>query len=206
VRESFAAAALRAIRAGFRIIEIHAAHGYLLHSFLSPLSNQRTDRYGGSLENRMRFLLEVATRLRDVLPKDRPLFVRISATDWVEGGWDIEQSIILARELRERGVDLIDCSSGALVPTAKIPVEKHYQVKFAARIKREAHISTAAVGLITEPLEANEIVARCDADVILIGRELLRDPYWAHRASADLNAEPRWPTQYGYALRRRAQR
>lgn len=203
VKESFAAAAQRAVRAGFRIVEIHSAHGYLLHSFLSPLSNQRTDRYGGTLENRMRLVLEVAVRIRDVLPAELPLFVRISATDWVEGGWDVEQSIVLARELCERGVDLIDCSSGALVPTAKIPVEKHFQVPFAARIKREAHVRTAAVGLITEPLEANEIVARCDADIVLIGREILRDPYWAHRASAKLNVEPRWPTQYGYAVRRR---
>ncbi|MCC7422377.1 MAG: NADH:flavin oxidoreductase/NADH oxidase [Planctomycetaceae bacterium] len=203
VKRSFVSAAERAVRSGFRVIEIHAAHGYLLHSFLSPLSNHRIDRYGGNLENRMRLLLEVAEAVRRVLSDGTPLFVRISATDWVEGGWNIEQSVVLARELKARGVDLIDCSSGALVPVAKIPVEKHYQVPFAARIRRDAHLRTAAVGLITSPLEANEIIARCDADLVLIGRELLRDPYWAHRASHELESDPRWPTQYGYAVRRR---
>lgn len=206
VKSSFAAAVDRAVRCGFRVIEIHAAHGYLLHSFLSPLSNQRTDRYGGSLENRMRLLLEVAEGTRRILPESFPLFVRISATDWVDGGWDIEQSVVLARELKSRGVDLIDCSSGALVPVAKIPVEKHYQVPFAARIRRDTQIRTAAVGLITAPLEANEIIARCDADLVLIGRELLRDPYWAQRASHELESDPRWPTPYGYAVRRRVPR
>lgn len=201
--EAFVAAAKRSVEAGYRVIEIHSAHGYLLHSFLSPLSNKRTDQYGGSLENRMRLLLEVTEAVRGAMPNGLPLFVRISATDWVDGGWDIEQSVELAKELKKRGVDLIDCSSGALVPVAKIPVGKGYQVPFAARIRHETHLRTAAVGLITEPLQANEIITRCDADLVLIGRELLRDPHWAHRAYAELNEDPHWPTPYGYAVRRR---
>ncbi len=192
------------MRGGFCVIEIHAAHGYLLHSFLSPLSNQRTDQYGGSLQHRMRLVVEIARDVRGVMSDDRLLFVRISATDWVEGGWDIEQSIELARHLKQEGVDLIDCSSGALVPVAKIPVRKGYQVEFAARIKREAHIRTGAVGLITEPQYANGIIAAHDADLILVGRELLRQPYWGHTAHMELNQEPPWPLSYGYAVRRRA--
>jgi 2,4-dienoyl-CoA reductase (NADPH2) len=201
--DAFIAATRRSVAAGFKVIEIHAAHGYLLHSFLSPLSNRRTDGYGGSLENRMRLVLEVAQAVRGAMPDELPLFTRISATDWVEGGWDLDQSVVLARELKAHGVDLIDCSSGALVPVAKIPVGKNYQVPFAARIKRETHVRTAAVGLITEPLQANEIVTRCDADLVLIGRELLRHPYWAFDAYAALNADPPWPVSYGYAVRRR---
>ncbi|HEX5270346.1 MAG TPA: oxidoreductase, partial [Gemmataceae bacterium] len=176
----------------------------LLHEFLSPLSNRRTDRYGGSQENRMRLPLRVAGSLRRVVPEELPLFVRISATDWAEGGWDVEQSVTLARHLKELGVDLIDVSSGALVPKARIPVGKGYQVPFARRIRQEAGIRTGAVGLITEPAYANEIVTEGCADLVFIGRELLREPYWALRAQQQLGGEPPWPTPYGYAVRRRA--
>jgi 2,4-dienoyl-CoA reductase (NADPH2) len=203
VIKQFAAAAQRAVSAGFQVIEVHAAHGYLLHEFLSPLSNQRSDSYGGSLANRTRLVREVCQQVREIIGQKRPLWVRISATDWADGGWDLEQSVELAKELNGQGVDLIDCSSGALVPTAKIPIGKGYQVPFAARIKRDAKIPTGAVGLITDPEQANDIVVRCDADIVLIGRELLREPYWGHQAYAALNAEPRWPLPYGYAVRRR---
>jgi 2,4-dienoyl-CoA reductase-like NADH-dependent reductase (Old Yellow Enzyme family) len=202
--DAFEAATRRAIEAGFKLIEIHSAHGYLLHEFLSPLSNQRTDEYGGTLENRMRLVLRVAEQLRRLMPDDMPLFTRISATDWVEGGWDVEQSVILARELKARGVDLIDVSSGALTPTARIPVAKGYQVPFARRIRDEAGIATGAVGLITEGGYANEIITGGDADLIFLARELLREPYWALKAQHDLGEEPTWPTQYGYAVRRRS--
>ncbi|WP_445628447.1 NADH:flavin oxidoreductase/NADH oxidase [Nostoc sp. DSM 114167] len=199
---AFVQAAERALQAGFQVIEIHAAHGYLLHSFLSPLSNQRTDIYGGSLENRIRLLLEVARRIRDILPQGMPLFVRISATDWVEGGWNIEQSVILSRELKVLGVDLIDVSTGGLVPQAKIPVEKGYQVPFAAKIKQSAQINTAAVGLINNAEYANQIITRGCADLVLIGRELLRDPYWSIHAQSSLDETPNWPVPYGYAVKR----
>lgn len=202
--DAFDVAGRRALAAGFRVIEIHSAHGYLLHEFLSPLSNRRTDRFGGSLENRMRLPLRVAERLRRTVPAELPLFVRISATDWVEGGWDIDQSIVLARRLGELGIDLIDCSSGALVPKVRIPVGAGYQVPFARRIRCEADIRTGAVGLITEPKQANEIITAGDADLIFIGRELLREPYWALKAEHELGTEPTWPTPYGYAVRRRA--
>jgi 2,4-dienoyl-CoA reductase-like NADH-dependent reductase (Old Yellow Enzyme family) len=201
---AFEAAARRAITAGFKLLEIHAAHGYLLHEFLSPLSNKRTDEYGGSLENRMRLALRVVDGLRRVMPADMPLFTRISATDWVDGGWDIEQSIVLARELKARGVDLIDVSSGALVPTARIPVAKGFQVPFARRIRDEAGIATGAVGLIAEAQHANEIVTGGDADLVFLARELLREPYWALKAQHELGEEPTWPTQYGYAVKRRS--
>lgn len=201
---AFETATRRALAAGFQVIEIHAAHGYLLHEFLSPLSNHRTDCYGGSLENRMRVLLIVAKQLRRLVPENSPLFVRISATDWAEGGWDIEQSVILARRLKDLGVDLIDVSSGALVPKARIPVGKGYQVPFARKIRDEADIMTGAVGLITEPRHADEIVTGGDADLVFLGRELLREPYWAMKAQQELGEEPSWPTQYGYAVKRRA--
>jgi 2,4-dienoyl-CoA reductase-like NADH-dependent reductase (Old Yellow Enzyme family) len=204
VVDAFEAAARRALTAGFNVIEIHAAHGYLLHEFLSPLSNQRTDSYGGSLENRMRLTLRVAERVRRAMPDESPLFVRISATDWVDGGWDVEQSVVLARHLKERGVDLIDVSSGALVPKARIPVGRGYQVPLARRIREGAGVMTGAVGLITEPRQANEIITEGDADLIFIGRELLREPYWAIKAQQELGQEPSWPTQYGYAVKRRA--
>jgi 2,4-dienoyl-CoA reductase-like NADH-dependent reductase (Old Yellow Enzyme family) len=200
---AFEAAARRALAAGFRLIEIHSAHGYLLHEFLSPLANVRTDRYGGSLENRMRLLLEVAGRLRSLLPQETPLLVRISATDWAQGGWDIEQSIALARRLRELGVDLIDVSSGALVPNVKIPVGPGYQVQFARRIRHESKIKTGAVGMINDPVQARSIITGADADLVLLARELLREPYWVLKAQQQMGLEPDWPVQYGYAVKRR---
>ena len=203
VVDQFAAAARRAVKAGFRVIELHAAHGYLLHEFLSPLSNRRADRYGGSLENRTRLVRDVATAMREVIPQELPLFVRISATDWVEGGWDVSQSVDLAKMLKPLGVDLIDCSSGALVPGAKIPVGKGYQVPFADTIRQEAGIMTGAVGLITEPQQANEVITSGAADLVFLAREMLREPYWAIKAQQALNQEPSWPTQYGYAVKRR---
>jgi 2,4-dienoyl-CoA reductase-like NADH-dependent reductase (Old Yellow Enzyme family) len=203
VVEAFVAAAQRALTAGFRVLEIHSAHGYLLHEFLSPLSNRRDDEYGGSFENRTRLLLRVVDRLRAVMPDELPLFVRISATDWAEGGWDAEQSVALAKLLKPRGVDLIDVSSGALVPDARIPVAKGYQVPFARKIRDEACIATGAVGLITEAHQADEIITSGDADLVFIARELLREPYWALKAEQTLGAEPSWPIPYGYAVKRR---
>ncbi|HKM54457.1 MAG TPA: NADH:flavin oxidoreductase/NADH oxidase [Isosphaeraceae bacterium] len=200
---AFEAAARRALAAGFQLIEIHAAHGYLLHEFLSPLANHRTDRYGGSLENRMRLALRVAEQLRSILPDSMPLFVRVSATDWVEGGWDIDQSIVLAGELRKLGVDLIDVSSGAIAPHVKIPAGPSYQVPFAARIRAEAGIRTGAVGMITDPDQARSIITRGDADMVLLARELLREPYWVIKAQQHCGEEPLWPVQYGYAVKRR---
>lgn len=201
---AFEAAAHRALKAGFKVLEIHAAHGYLLHEFLSPLSNQRDDRYGGSLENRMRLLLRIADRLRTLVPRELPLFVRISATDWAEGGWDVDQSVELAKKLKSLGIDLIDVSSGGTLPTARIPVAKGYQVPCCRRIHDEADIGTGAVGLITEPEHANEIITGGDADLVLVARELLREPYWALKAQQMLGEEPLWPIQYGYAVKRRA--
>jgi 2,4-dienoyl-CoA reductase-like NADH-dependent reductase (Old Yellow Enzyme family) len=197
---SFEAAAGRALEAGFKVVEIHAAHGYLLHEFLSPLANFRSDAYGGSLENRMRLPLRVAETVRARVPRGLPVFMRISATDWVKGGWDIEQSIEFARRAKELGIDLIDVSSGALVPDAKVPVGKGFQVPFAKRIRAEAKIKTAAVGMITDVAQADEIVIEGDADLVMIGRELLRQPYFALRAQAEIDAKPSWPVQYGYAV------
>lgn len=204
--DAFAAAAQRALRAGFRVLEIHAAHGYLLHEFLSPLTNRRTDDYGGSLENRMRLVLRLTKTLRGLMPAELPLFVRISATDWVEGGWEIEQSVALARRLKELGVDLIDVSSGAIVPVAKIPVGRGFQVPLARQIRAEAGIATGAVGLITEAQHANEIITSGDADLVFLAREMLREPYWALKAQQELGEEPSWPIQYGYAVKRRPAR
>jgi 2,4-dienoyl-CoA reductase-like NADH-dependent reductase (Old Yellow Enzyme family) len=201
---AFEAAAGRAVMAGFRVIEVHAAHGYLLHEFLSPLSNRRTDQYGGSLDNRMRLTLRVAKQVRSRVPVELPVFVRISATDWADGGWDVEQSVALARELKGLGVDLIDVSSGALVPRVRIPVSKGYQVPFARTIRQETGMLTGAVGLITEAGYANEIVTGGDADLVFLARELLREPYWALKAQQELGVEPSWPTPYGYAVKRRA--
>jgi 2,4-dienoyl-CoA reductase-like NADH-dependent reductase (Old Yellow Enzyme family) len=192
----FRASAVRARDAGFGIIEIHAAHGYLLHEFLSPLSNFRDDRYGGSLENRARLVREVVAAVREVWPAPRPLFVRISATDWAPDGWDIDECVELARWLRDDGVDVIDCSSGGLVPHARIPLGPGYQVPFAARIRREAGIATAAVGLITDSMQAQAIVARGDADFIVMARELLRDPYFPRRAAKELGTALKPPRQY----------
>jgi len=204
VVHAFEAAAQRALRAGFKVIEIHSAHGYLLHQFLSPLSNRRNDDYGGSLENRMRLVLRVTERLRQIIPTELPLFVRISATDWVEGGWDLEASIELARRFQKLGVDLIDVSSGGTVPTARIPVGKGYQVPFARSIREKVGIRTGAVGMITDPEYANEIITGGSANLVLIGRELLREPYWPLKAQYALNGEAAWPIQYGYAVKRRA--
>jgi 2,4-dienoyl-CoA reductase-like NADH-dependent reductase (Old Yellow Enzyme family) len=204
VVDAFELGARRALAVGFEIIEIHAAHGYLLHEFLSPLSNQRDDEYGGSLENRMRMLLRVAERLRAVIPEELPLFVRISATDWVEGGWDLEQTVILAQRLRELGVDLIDVSSGGMTPRAHIPIARGYQVPLARRIRDEAGIAVGAVGLITETQHANELITGGDADLVFLARELLREPYWALKAEQELGEEPTWPLPYGYAVKRRS--
>lgn len=193
---AFRDAARRARMAGFDVIEVHAAHGYLLHEFLSPLVNHRTDAYGGAFANRARLCLDVVDAIRNVWPDERPLFVRLSCTDWVAGGWDIEQSVELARRLRERGVDLIDCSSGGTVPYAQVPFAPGYQVPFAERIRREVKIATGAVGLITTPKQAQEIMKREQADCVLLARELLRDPYWPLRAAAELNHSTAWPAQY----------
>ena len=202
--QAWEAAAERALTAGFKVIEIHAAHGYLLHQFLSPTSNRRTDQYGGSLENRMRFLLRVAERLRTIIPEQLPLFVRISATDWVEGGWDIEQSVVLCKRLKELGVDLIDVSSGGTVHDAKVPVAKGYQVHFAQRIREEVGIRTGAVGMISDPQYADDIITSGQANLVFLARELLREPYWVIKAQHALEEEPVWPTQYGYVVKRRA--
>jgi 2,4-dienoyl-CoA reductase-like NADH-dependent reductase (Old Yellow Enzyme family) len=196
VVKAFAAAARRASEAGFRVIEIHAAHGYLIHEFLSPLSNQRSDAYGGSFENRTRILREVVAAVREVWPEQYPLFVRISATDWVEGGWDIQQSVELARGLKKLGADLIDCSSGGNATQAKIPVGPSYQTPFADRMRRETGILTGAVGMITTPPQAEQIIASGQADAIFLARELLRDPYWPLRAARELRQPTTWPVQY----------
>jgi 2,4-dienoyl-CoA reductase-like NADH-dependent reductase (Old Yellow Enzyme family) len=196
VVEAFRNAAKRALEAGFDFVELHAAHGYLLHEFLSPLANLRTDKYGGGFDNRIRLVLEVADAVRQVWPERLPLLVRISATDWAEGGWNADESVELARRLRDRGVDLVDCSSGGLVPGAKIPLVPGYQVGFAARIRREAGIATAAVGLITEPVQANTIVAEGSADLVFLARAMLRDPYWPVHAARALGETASWPTQY----------
>ncbi|MGI4875104.1 MAG: NADH:flavin oxidoreductase/NADH oxidase [Janthinobacterium lividum] len=192
----FRSATRRAVAAGFRVVEIHAAHGYLLHQFLSPLSNQRTDEYGGSLENRSRLLLELVAAMRHELPADFPLLVRISATDWTPGGWTTDDSVQLATWLREAGVDLLDCSTGGNVNGAKIPVGPNYQVEFAERIRRETGLPTGAVGLITTAAQAEAIVASGQADLVLLAREELRDPYFPLHAARELGAEVAWPPQY----------
>ena len=194
--EAFGEAARRACEAGFRVVEIHAAHGYLIHEFLSPLSNQRTDTYGGSFENRTRILREIVAAVRRSWPERAPVFVRISATEWVDGGWDIEQSIELARQVKELGVDLIDCSSGGNVAQAKIPVGPGYQTPFAERIRRESGIMTGALGMITSAVQAEHILATGQADAVVIAREMLRDPYWPLRAARELGQPISWPVQY----------
>ena len=196
VIKAFAGAAGRAREAGFQVVEIHAAHGYLLHEFLSPLSNHRQDKYGGSLENRTRLLREVAAAVRAVWPERLPLFVRISATDWAEGGWTIEESIELARQLHSLGVDLIDCSSGGTLPHAQVPVGPGYQTPFADRIRREAGIATGAVGMITDAAQADHILRTGQADLILMAREFLREPYWPLQAARELGRQASWPVQY----------
>jgi 2,4-dienoyl-CoA reductase-like NADH-dependent reductase (Old Yellow Enzyme family) len=202
VQDAFVAGTVRAARAGFRWLEIHAAHGYLAHSFLSPLSNHRQDEYGGSFENRARFVLEIAQRVRDVWPDDLPLTIRFSCTDWAEGGWTIDDSVKLAGLLKDEGVDLVDCSSGGLVPHARIKLGPGYQVPFAERIRREAGVATAAVGMITDAVQADAIVREGRADLVLIAREALRDPYWPIRAASALEqkAARGGPAQYGRAL------
>jgi len=196
---AFTGAAKRALEAGFQVLELHAAHGYLLHQFLSPLANHRRDRYGGSFENRTRLLREMVQALRAVWPERLPLFLRLSATDWIEGGWNVEESVALCRELRELGVDLVDVSSGGLAPRARIPAAPGYQVSFAQAIRTEAAIPTGAVGLITEPRQAQDILAEGRADLVLLGRELLRDPRWPLRAARELGVEIPWPAQYARA-------
>jgi 2,4-dienoyl-CoA reductase-like NADH-dependent reductase (Old Yellow Enzyme family) len=200
--DAFRIATRRSLDAGFQVVELHVAHGYLLHEFLSPLSNHRSDEYGGSLENRMRLPLEVAQAVRAVWPAQYPLLVRISATDWKDGGWDLEQSVVFAQRLKDLGVDLIDCSSGGMVPDAKIAVGPGFQVPFAERIRREVGIATGAVGLVTKPEQAEEIIANGKADVVLLGREFLRDPYWPLHAAHALGADVEWPKQYARAKRR----
>jgi len=192
----FRAAAERALAAGFQLIELHAAHGYLLHQFLSPLSNQRNDEYGGSFENRTRLVREVIAAVREVWPEQLPLWLRVSATDWSEGGWDVEQTVQLAREVKSMGVELIDVSSGGLVPHVKIPLSPGYQVPFAARVRHEAGIATGAVGLITESTHAARIIDEGAADVVLIARESLRDPYFPRRAAQELGVTISAPEQY----------
>lgn len=196
ITNAFQAAAQRALQAGFEVLEIHSAHGYLLHEFLSPLSNHRHDEYGGSFEHRIRFLSEVVSAVRCIWPERLPLFVRISATDWLEGGWNLDDSLRLAALLQKQGVDLIDCSSGALMPQAPIPLAPGYQVPFAERIKRETTILTGAVGLITEATHANEIIASAQADLVLLARELLRNPYWPLQAAKILGIEFPAPPPY----------
>jgi 2,4-dienoyl-CoA reductase-like NADH-dependent reductase (Old Yellow Enzyme family) len=193
---AFAAATRRACEAGFGVIEIHAAHGYLIHEFLSPYSNLRTDAYGGSLENRTRILREIVAAVRGSWPEQAPLFVRISATDWTDGGWDIQQSVELARQLKQLGADLIDCSSGGNVLHAKIPVGPGYQTQFAEQIRRKANILTGALGMITSPIQAEHVIVTGQADAVIIARELLRDPYWPLRAARELGQPISWPVQY----------
>jgi len=196
VKNDFREAARRSLEAGFKVIEIHAAHGYLLHEFYSPLSNQRTDNYGGSFENRISLLLEVTEEIQKVWPAELPLFVRISATDWAPEGWNEDDSVRLAKILKEKGVDLIDCSSAANIPHVKIPVAPGYQVPFAEKIRKEAGIMTGAVGLITSAKQAEEILQKGQADLIILGRQLLREPYFAQHAAKELGAVLTWPNQY----------
>lgn len=203
VIQAFVAAAKRALTAGFKVVEIHAAHGYLLHQFLSPLSNQRQDQYGGSFENRIRLTLEVTKAVREVWPQELPLFVRVSATDWVEDGWNADETVELAKRLKALGVDLVDVSSGGTAASAEIPVGPGYQTQFAERVKKEADIATGTVGMITEPAQAEHILRTGQADLILLARELLRDPYWPLRADEDLGGRQAvWPAQYQRATHR----
>jgi 2,4-dienoyl-CoA reductase-like NADH-dependent reductase (Old Yellow Enzyme family) len=196
VVEAFGMAARRALDAGFEVVEIHGAHGYLLHSFLSPLSNRRTDEYGGSFENRTRFLREVVLAVRKVLPENLPLLLRISCTDWVEGGWGIEDSVALARMVGPLGVDLIDCSAGGIDPTASPPLGPGFQTPFAQELRTRTNILTGAVGLITDPAQADHIVRTGQADLVLLGRLLLRDPGWPLRAARELGQDVDWPVRY----------
>ena len=203
VIQAFADAAKRALEAGFSVVEVHAAHGYLLHQFLSPLSNQRRDQYGGSFENRIRLVLQVTEAVREVWPQELPLFVRVSATDWVEDGWNPDETVELARRLKALGVDLIDVSSGGTSANAEIPVGPGYQTRFAESIRKESGIATGTVGMITEPAQAEHILRTGQADLILLARELLRDPYWPLHADDDLGGkQATWPAQYQRATHR----
>jgi 2,4-dienoyl-CoA reductase-like NADH-dependent reductase (Old Yellow Enzyme family) len=196
IEEGFARAARRACEAGFDVIEIHGAHGYLIHEFLSPFSNHRQDEYGGSFDNRTRLARDVVKAVREVWPDRSPLFIRISATDWKEGGWDIVQSVELGRQLKKLGVDLVDCSSGGNLPHAIIPAGPGYQTPFAERIRREAGILTGGVGFITAPAQADHMIRSGQADLVLLAREMLRDPYWPLRAACELGYPTTWPVQY----------
>lgn len=200
VVEDFAASARRAVDAGFQVVEVHAAHGYLLHEFLSPLSNTRTDRWGGSRENRMRLTLDVTHAVRGAVGENVPVFVRISATDWTAGGWDGEDSVALAAELKTAGADLVDCSTGGVVPRAVIPVGPGYQVPFAEQVRTQAGLPTGAVGMITGAAQAEAVLRAGQADLVLLARELLRDPYWPNRALAELTGRASWPAQYERAF------
>lgn len=196
IEESFRAATRRALAAGFRAVEVHMAHGYLLHQFLSPLANRRSDDYGGSLENRLRFPLRIVRAVRAEWPAELPLLARISAADWVKGGWDLGQSVLLARRLKICGVDLIDCSSGFVVPDEPIPVGPGFQVPFSAAIRTATGMATGAVGLITDPAQAEQIVATGQADAVSLARQMLRDPYWPLHAAKALRVDITWPNQY----------
>jgi len=200
--QAFADAARRALAAGFQVVEVHGAHGYLIHEFLSPYSNHRTDAYGGDFAGRSRFALEVATAVRAVWPADLPVLFRVSATDWLpeQTSWTVDEAVLLAKELQAIGIDLIDVSSGGNAPHAKIEIGPGYQVRFAEQIRSQAGLPVAAVGMITEPAQGEEVVASGQADAVLLGRELLRDPYWPLHAARELGAERRWPRQYGYAV------
>jgi 2,4-dienoyl-CoA reductase-like NADH-dependent reductase (Old Yellow Enzyme family) len=196
IKEDFKAAASRALAAGFKVIELHGAHGYLINEFLSPLSNHRNDEYGGPFENRIRLLLEITACVKEVWPEEYPLFVRISASEWVEGGWTADDSVALAKILKENGVDLVDCSSGGNISYAKIPLKPGYQVEFAEKLKRESGMLTGAVGLITESKQADDIIQQGQADMVIMARELLRDPYFPLRSAHELGHEVKWPVQY----------
>jgi 2,4-dienoyl-CoA reductase-like NADH-dependent reductase (Old Yellow Enzyme family) len=201
IRTAFVEGALRAKEAGFQVIELHMAHGYLLNSFLSPVSNKRNDAYGGNQENRMRFPLEVVEAVRRVWPEELPLLVRVSATDWLEGGWTIEDTVVFARALMERGVDLLDCSSGGIAPGARIPVGPGYQVPLAQQVRRETGMKTGAVGLITEALQAETLLASGQANLVFLARALLAEPYWALKAAKTLGEKEKiWPRQYDRAF------
>jgi 2,4-dienoyl-CoA reductase-like NADH-dependent reductase (Old Yellow Enzyme family) len=196
VIDDFCQAAIRSIKSGFKLIELHMAHGYLVHEFLSPLSNFRDDGYGGNLENRCRFAIEIANGVRGVIPEDFPLFARISSSDWIDGGWKIEDSVLLSKKLKESGVDLIDCSSGGNAPTTKIPTGPGYQIPFSEKIKQEAEILTGGIGFITSPEQADHIIRTGQADIVLLAREILRNPYWPMQAAHALKADIEWPKQY----------
>lgn len=201
IREDSKKATKRALQAGFKVIEIHAAHGYLLHEFMSPLINTRNDEYGGSFENRIKLLLQIANDTRQIIPENMPLFVRISATDWLENGWTIDDSVKLAAILTERGVDVIDCSSGGLTPPEKIPVGFGYQVPFAQTIREKTGMKTGAVGMIVSPQQAEEVIVSGKADLVFLAREMLRDPYFPMRAAYELGYDTPWAKQYERAKR-----